>query len=122
MSGRGKRGILKAKQKRRCKRLGLQFSIGRVLKHLILKSECYVSADAAIFTAAILQLLTLEFLERAGNAARKEKKRVIVLRHLQLLIKNHKELYKACYGIWCYQRSRGTLPNIEALFPPTNTE
>uniref|UniRef100_A0A8C9ZCR1 Histone H2A n=1 Tax=Sander lucioperca TaxID=283035 RepID=A0A8C9ZCR1_SANLU len=72
MSGRGKSGAGKAraKAKTRSSRAGLQFPVGRV--HRLLRKGNYaqrVGAGAPVYLAAVLEYLTAEILELAGNAA-----------------------------------------------------
>lgn len=96
MSGRGKQGgKVRAKAKSRSSRAGLQFPVGRV--HRLLRKGNYaerVGAGAPVYLAAVLEYLTAEILELAGNAARDNKKTRIIPRHLQLAIRNDEELNK----------------------------
>uniref|UniRef100_A0A9J8D8E5 Histone H2A n=1 Tax=Cyprinus carpio carpio TaxID=630221 RepID=A0A9J8D8E5_CYPCA len=84
MSGRGKTGgKARAKAKTRSSRAGLQFPVGRV--HRLLRKGNYaerVGAGAPVYLAAVLEYLTAEILELAGNAARDNKKTRIIPRHL----------------------------------------
>jgi len=71
MSGRGKGGKVKSKAKSRSARAGLQFPVGRM--HRLLKKGHYaerVGAGAPVYLAAVLEYLSAEILELAGNAAR----------------------------------------------------
>ncbi len=60
-----------------------------------------------------------EILELAGNAARDNKKRRIVPRHLTLAVKNNEELNKLLRGVTI--ASGGVLPNIHAVLLPKKT-
>ncbi|KAK2867614.1 hypothetical protein Q8A67_025731 [Cirrhinus molitorella] len=80
MSGRGKTdGKVRAKAKTRSSRAGLQFPVGRV--HRLLRKGNYgerVGAGSPVYLAVVLEYLTAEILELAGNAARDNKKTRII--------------------------------------------
>ncbi|XP_039766800.1 uncharacterized protein LOC100093316 [Ornithorhynchus anatinus] len=122
MSGRGKQGgKARAKAKSRSSRAGLQFPVGRV--HRLLRKGNYaerVGAGAPVYLAAVLEYLTAEILELAGNAARDNKKTRIIPRHLQLAIRNDEELNKLLGKVTIAQG--GVLPNIQAVLLPKKTE
>uniref|UniRef100_A0A8C0S313 Histone H2A n=1 Tax=Canis lupus familiaris TaxID=9615 RepID=A0A8C0S313_CANLF len=121
MSGRGKQGgKARAKAKTRSSRAGLQFPVGRV--HRLLRKGNYaerVGAGAPVYLAAVLEYLTAEILELAGNAARDNKKTRIIPRHLQLAIRNDEELNKL---LGRDHRAGRRLPNIQAVLLPKKTE
>ncbi|XP_072101966.1 uncharacterized protein [Mobula birostris] len=122
MSGRGKgtAGKVRSKAKSRSSRAGLQFPVGRV--HRLLRKGNYaerVGAGAPVYLAAVLEYLTAEILELAGNAARDNKKTRIIPRHLQLAVRNDEELNKLLGGVTIAQG--GVLPNIQAVLLPKKT-
>ena len=120
MSGRGKGGKSKTKAKSRSSRAGLQFPVGRI--HRLLRKGNYadhVGAGAPVYLAAVLEYLTAEVLELAGNAARDNKKTRIIPRHLQLAVRNDEELNRLLGGVTISQG--GVLPNIQASLLPKKT-
>ena len=122
MSGRGKGGKAKQKAKTRSFRAGLQFPVGRV--HRFLRKGHYadrIGSGAPVYLAAVLEYLSAEILELAGNAARDNKKQRIIPRHLQLAVRNDEELNKLLSGVTI--AAGGVLPNINAvLLPKKNKE
>ncbi|XP_049446954.1 histone H2A-beta, sperm-like [Epinephelus fuscoguttatus] len=90
----------RAKAKTRSSHAGLQFPVSRV--HRVLRKGNYakrVNAGAPVYQAAVLEYLTTEILELAGNAARDNKKTCIIPRHRQLAVRNNKELNKLLGGV-----------------------
>ena len=94
--------------------------VGRV--HRFLRKGHYadrIGSDALVYLAAVLEYLSAEILELAGNAARDNKKHRIIPRHLQLAVRNDEELNKLLSGVTIAQG--GVLPNIQtALLPKKN--
>jgi len=121
MSGRGKGGKAKTKSKTRSSRAGLQFPVGRIHRHL--KKGHYASrigSGAPVYMAAVLEYLSAEILELAGNAARDNKRARIIPRHLQLAIRNDEELNKLLSGVTI--AAGGVLPNIQSVLLPKKSK
>ena len=98
-------------------RAGLQFPVGRI--HRLLKKGNYaamVGGGAPVYLAAVMEYLTAEILELAGNAARDNKKLRIIPRHLLLAIKNDEELNQILKGITISQG--GVIPIVHSVLLP----
>ncbi|CAN0453088.1 unnamed protein product [Ectocarpus fasciculatus] len=120
--GKGGRGKTAGKKSTsRSAKAGLQFPVGRVGRFL--KRGRYaarVGAGAPVYLASVLEYLTAEILELAGNAARDNKKSRIVPRHIQLAVRNDEELNKLLGSVTISQG--GVLPNIHSVLLPKKSE
>jgi histone H2A len=117
MSGKAKRGSTKQKNTTRSARAGLTFPVGRVSRFL--RQGRYaqrIGGGAPVYMAAVLEYLTAEVLELAGNAAKDNKKSRIIPRHIQLAVRNDEELNKLMSGVTI--AAGGVLPNIHAVLLP----
>ncbi|XP_053512007.1 histone H2A-beta, sperm-like [Artibeus jamaicensis] len=121
MSGAEQEGKTRAKVSSRSIRAQLQFPVGRI--HRLLRKGNYaerIGAGATVYLAAVLEYLTAEILELAGNVARDNRKTRIVPHHLQLAIRNDEELSKLLGDVTIARG--GVLPNIQPVLLPKNTQ
>ncbi|XP_027692854.1 histone H2A-beta, sperm-like [Vombatus ursinus] len=84
---------LRGRTQSRSSRAQLQFPVSRVERFL--RQGHYaqrLASGAPVFLAAVLEYLTAEILELAGNAARDNQKSRIAPRHVQLAVRNDAEL------------------------------
>ena len=122
MSGKGKggkggRGAGGKKSVSKSSKAGLQFPVARIGRFLKKgKFATRVGGGAPVYLAAILEYLTAEILELAGNAARDNKKARIIPRHIQLAVRNDEELNKLFGGVTI--AAGGVLPNIHSVLIP----
>jgi histone H2A len=120
--GKGGRGKSAGGKKATSKsfKAGLQFPVARIGRHLKKgKYATRVGAGAPVYLAAILEYLTAEILELAGNAARDNKKTRIIPRHIQLAVRNDEELNKLFGNVTIAQG--GVLPNIHSVLIPKSS-
>ena len=113
MCGRGKGGKAKAKAKSQSPKEGSQFPVHKIRRFL--QKGRYadrIGSGAPVYLQAVLEYLSAEILELAGNAARDNKKHRIIPRHLQLAVRNDEQLNKLLSGVTIAQG--GVLPNIQA--------
>jgi histone H2A len=115
--GKGGRGGDKKQSTSSSSKAGLQFPVGRIGRYLRNgKYATRMGAGAPVYLAAVLEYLTAEILELAGNAARDNKKTRIIPRHITLAVKNDEELNKLLGGVTI--ASGGVLPNIHSVLLP----
>ncbi|KAH8918565.1 histone-fold-containing protein, partial [Atractiella rhizophila] len=117
----GKSGAEAKSQQSRSAKAGLQFPVGRI--HRLLRKGNYaqrIGAGAPVYLAAVLEYLSAEILELAGNAARDNKKTRIIPRHLQLAIRNDEELNRLLGHVVISQG--GVIPNIHQELLPAKTK
>ena len=96
----------------RSKRAGLLFPVTRVETLMMeLTTINRKSATSAVYLTAVLEYVTAEILELAGNAARDNKKIRITPRHIKLAILNDTELSALLTGV---VMSGGVNPSINA--------
>merc|ERR1712032_484332 len=73
----------------------------------------------SIYMASVMEYITAEILELAGNAAKDQKKQRIIPRHIQLAIRNDEELNKYLSKVTIV--GGGVLPNIHSVLLPRKT-
>lgn len=102
------------------KKAGIVFPCGRIGR--ILRKGNYakrVGIGSGIYIAAVLEYLTAEIVELAGNAANDNKKKRIVPRHIMLAVKNDEELNKLLCNVTISEG--GVPPNINQILLPKKT-
>ncbi|XP_019904163.1 core histone macro-H2A.1 isoform X4 [Esox lucius] len=114
MSSRG--GKKKTTKTSRSTKAGVIFPVGRMLRYIKKGLPKYrIGVGAPVYMAAVLEYLTAEILELAGNAARDNKKGRVTPRHILLAIANDEELNQSVplqllKGVTI--AAGGVLPNI----------
>ena len=117
----GKKAAAKGKSVSRSAKAGLQFPVGRLARFLRkARVAPRIGAGAPVYVGAVLEYLTAEILELAGNAAKDNKKSRIVPRHIQLAVRNDEELNRLLGKVTI--AAGGVLPNIHAVLIPKGGE
>jgi len=108
MSGRGH---AKTQRISLAKRAGTIFPVGRIRRYL---KGCThhqrIAVGAPIYQAAVMEYLSAEILELAGNAARDNKRSRITPRHILLAVANDEELNKLLKNVTI--PAGGVMPHI----------
>lgn len=105
----------------RSQKAGLIFPVGlidRKLKEMGVAKR--VGSGAPVFLAGVLEYLTAEVLELAGNTSSETKKTRILPRHIQLAIHKDEELEKYLGNTTIAQG--GVLPGIPSVLLPTKAK
>jgi len=116
----------KQKTETRSQRAGLAFSISRIENIMRGQkktggdktSKDRVGSGSAIYLTAVVEYLTAEILELAGNAARDNGLVRIKPRHIMLAIRNDEELNKLAHDMGIIIVDGGVLPNIHTVLLP----
>lgn len=109
MSSRG--GKKRQKAVSRSNRAGVLFPVGRMHRYLRGVTHHFrISGAAPVYQAAVIEYLTAEILELAGNAARDNKKGRVTPRHILLAVANDEELHQLLKHVTI--ASGGVLPKI----------
>lgn len=92
-TSKSSRSSSRKKRKTKSKKAGIIFPVSRM--HRQLKEGRFakrISEGASVYMASVLEYLCAEVLELAGNAARDNRKKRIIPRHVQLAVRNDAEL------------------------------
>merc|ERR1711964_187998 len=98
-------------------KVGLNFPCGRVVRHCrTTRVSKRVSKGTGVFTSAVMEYISAEVLELAGNVCKERKKHTIFPKHIQSAIRNDEELNEFLKNVTL--RNVHVLPHIEeALLP-----
>ncbi|XP_072164634.1 core histone macro-H2A.1-like [Diadema setosum] len=108
-AGRG--GKTRGKSSSRSSRAGVLFPVGRMDRYLRMSTHRYrIGSGAPVYLAAVIEYLTAEILELAGNAARDNRKARVTPRHILLAVANDEELHHLLKNVTI--ASGGVLPQI----------
>lgn len=105
------RGHSKTQRISLAKRAGTIFPVGRIRRYLkTCTFQQRIAIGAPIYQAAVMEYLSAEILELAGNAARDNKRSRITPRHILLAVANDEELNKLLKNVTIPQG--GVMPHI----------
>jgi len=96
---------------------GLSFPVTRFARALRKGAYCKrLALGASIYVTAVVEYITAEILELAGNAAKDHRKLRIIPRHIQLAIRNDEELNRYLSNVTI--AGGGVLPNVHSVLLP----
>ena len=105
------RGAKKKKIVSQSAKAGVLFPVARMRRYLKGMTHHFrIGSGAPVYMAAVIEYLTAEILELAGNAARDNKKARVTPRHILLAIANDEELNRLLKHVTI--SSGGVLPHI----------
>lgn len=100
---------------------GLSFPVQRFARALRKGAYCKrLALGASIYVTAVVEYITAEILELAGNAAKDHRKLRILPRHIQLAIRNDEELNRYMANVTI--AGGGVLPNVHSVLLPRSEE
>merc|ERR1740117_2465403 len=100
---------------------GLSFPVTRFARALRKGAYCKrLALGASIYVTAVVEYITAEILELAGNAAKDHRKLRILPRHIQLAIRNDEELNRYMANVTI--AGGGVLPNVHSVLLPRADE
>ncbi|XP_025420057.1 histone H2A-beta, sperm-like [Sipha flava] len=112
--------VARRRPRSRSKRAGLQFPVVRI--HAALKRGCFVDHvrwNGSVYVASVLEYLSAEMLELAGDAARDNQRVRITPRHILLAVRNDLELSELLRDVTF--ADGGVMPHIEQHLLPKKT-
>merc|ERR1712224_812583 len=107
-----------SKSHSRSARAGLKFPVGRIGRYL--RKAAFskrLGAMGPVYLAGVLQYLTSEFIELAGDVAMDKKKTRIVPRHIMLASHNDAEIAELLSNVTV--ASSGVRPHVESRLLPS---
>ncbi|XP_021374533.1 core histone macro-H2A.1-like isoform X2 [Mizuhopecten yessoensis] len=106
------RGAKKKKATSKSAKAGVLFPVARMRRYLKNMTHHYrIGSGAPVYMAAVIEYLTAEILELAGNAARDNKKSRVTPRHILLAVANDEELNQLLKHVTI--ANGGVLPRIQ---------
>ena len=117
MAGSARKKSERTAPMNRSLRAGVVFPVGRINSRLHKgKYAKRISQGTPVYLAAVLEYLTAEVLELAGNAARANKRIRITPRYITLAVRGDEELNELLANVTITEG--GVVPNIQSVLLP----